>query len=141
MSGRDPFSDLIAPFSRRGVDLGLDRLRRALAELGHPERHFQAVQVAGTNGKGSICSFVESGLRSAGIRCGLYSSPHLVSWTERIRFDASPMLAKASTSRRGCTVVASSRPPRPTSSTASSTSASAKARKAAAVTSSKGVRS
>ncbi|MFM7634124.1 MAG: bifunctional folylpolyglutamate synthase/dihydrofolate synthase [Cyanobacteriota bacterium] len=89
----DSFADLIAPFSRRGVDLGLDRLRRALAELGHPERHFQAVQVAGTNGKGSICSFVESGLRAAGIRCGLYSSPHLVSWTERIRLDASPMAA------------------------------------------------
>ncbi|MFM7549111.1 MAG: bifunctional folylpolyglutamate synthase/dihydrofolate synthase [Cyanobacteriota bacterium] len=89
----DSFADLIAPFSRRGVDLGLDRLRRALAELGHPERRFQAVQVAGTNGKGSICSFVESGLRSAGIRCGLYSSPHLVSWTERIRLDASPMAA------------------------------------------------
>jgi len=49
--------------------------------------------VAGTNGKGSICSFVESGLKAAGIRCGLYSSPHLVSWTERIRLDASPMAA------------------------------------------------
>ena len=48
----DNFADLIEPFSRRGVDLGLDRLQAALAELGNPERRFAAVQVAGTNGKG-----------------------------------------------------------------------------------------
>ena len=41
----DPFADLIEPFSRRGVDLGLERLQAALAELGHPERRFAAVQV------------------------------------------------------------------------------------------------
>lgn len=64
-----------------------------MAELGHPERRFSAVQVAGTNGKGSICTFVEAGLRAAGIRCGLYTSPHLVSWTERIRINASPIAA------------------------------------------------
>ncbi|MEO1002719.1 MAG: bifunctional folylpolyglutamate synthase/dihydrofolate synthase [Cyanobacteria bacterium J06638_7] len=81
----DPFADLIEPFSRRGVDLGLDRLQAALADLGHPERQFAAVQVAGTNGKGSICTLVHQALLAAGIRAGLYSSPHLVSWTERIR--------------------------------------------------------
>ena len=51
------------------------------------------MQVAGTNGKGSICTFVEAGLCAAGIRCGLYTSPHLVSWTERIRINASPIAA------------------------------------------------
>jgi dihydrofolate synthase/folylpolyglutamate synthase len=51
------------------------------------------VQVAGTNGKGSICTFLEAGLKAAGIRCGLYTSPHLVSWTERIRIDSSPIAA------------------------------------------------
>ncbi len=51
------------------------------------------MQVAGTNGKGSICTFVEAGLKAAGIRCGLYTSPHLVSWTERIRIDATPIAA------------------------------------------------
>ena len=81
----DPFADLIEPFSRRGVDLGLDRLRAALAELGHPERRFQAVQVAGTNGKGSIATLVHSALGVAGIHAGLYTSPHLVHWCERIR--------------------------------------------------------
>jgi len=81
----DPFADLIAPFSRRGVDLGLERLRSALAELGHPERRFAAVQVAGTNGKGSISTMLERIASAAGIRVGLYTSPHLLSWCERIR--------------------------------------------------------
>lgn len=81
----DRFADLIEPFSRRGVNLGLDRLQAALAELGHPERRFAAVQVAGTNGKGSICTLVHQALLACGIRAGLYTSPHLVSWTERIR--------------------------------------------------------
>ena len=85
MSGHDRFSDLIAPFSRRGVDLGLERLQAALAELGHPERRFAAVQVAGTNGKGSISTMLERITAAAGVRCGLYTSPHLLSWCERIR--------------------------------------------------------
>jgi len=87
----DSFADLIEPFSRRGVDLGLGRLQAALAELGHPERRFAAVQVAGTNGKGSICTLVHSSLLAAGIPAGLYTSPHLVSWTERIRLRAEPI--------------------------------------------------
>jgi dihydrofolate synthase/folylpolyglutamate synthase len=81
----DPFSDLIAPFSRRGVDLGLERLQAALTELGHPERRFAAIQVAGTNGKGSISTMLHAIATAAGIRCGLYTSPHLLSWCERIR--------------------------------------------------------
>jgi dihydrofolate synthase/folylpolyglutamate synthase len=81
----DPFADLIAPFSRRGIDLGLERLQEALAELGHPERRFAAVQVAGTNGKGSISTMLERIASAAGIRTGLYTSPHLLSWCERIR--------------------------------------------------------
>ena len=85
MPGPDPFGDLIAPFSRRGVDLGLERLQAALAELGQPERRFAAVQVAGTNGKGSISTMLERIATAAGIRCGLYTSPHLLSWCERIR--------------------------------------------------------
>ena len=90
-TGPDPFADLIEPFSRRGVDLGLDRLQAALAELGHPERQFASVQVAGTNGKGSIATLVHSSLLAAGINAGLYTSPHLVSWCERIRIGTSPI--------------------------------------------------
>ena len=85
MPDTDPFSGLIAPFSRRGIDLGLERLQSALAELGHPERRFAAVQVAGTNGKGSISTMVHAIAAAAGIRTGLYTSPHLLSWCERIR--------------------------------------------------------
>ncbi len=94
-SGPDPFADLIEPFSRRGVDLGLDRLEAALTELGHPEHRFAAVQVAGTNGKGSICTLVHQALLASGIRAGLYTSPHLVSWTERIRLGDAPITAPA----------------------------------------------
>lgn len=79
--------DLLEPFARRGVDLGLERLRGALAEAGHPERRFAAVQVAGTNGKGSICTFLHAILRAAGVHCATYRSPHLVSWCERIQID------------------------------------------------------
>lgn len=79
--------DLLEPFARRGIDLGLQRLQAALAEGGHPERRFPAVQVAGTNGKGSICSFLHAILRSAGLHCGTYRSPHLLSWCERLQLD------------------------------------------------------
>jgi dihydrofolate synthase/folylpolyglutamate synthase len=77
--------DLLEPFAQRGVDLNLERLQRALATGGNPERRFTAVQVAGTNGKGSIVAMLGSILRSAGLRCGVYTSPHLVSWCERIQ--------------------------------------------------------
>ncbi|MFS6825959.1 hypothetical protein [Cyanobium sp. ATX-6F1] len=73
------------------MDLGLERLQGALAELGHPERRFMAVQVAGTNGKGSICTLVHAALLAAGHSCGLYTSPHLLSWCERIRLGAEPI--------------------------------------------------
>lgn len=68
-----------------GVELGLPRVRRALAQLGDPQRRFAAVQIAGTNGKGSTAAMAESILRAAGVRTGLYTSPHLARFTERIR--------------------------------------------------------
>jgi len=67
------------------VVLGLDRMRAALEELGHPELRVPAVHVAGTNGKGSTCAMVDAVLRAAGYRVGLYTSPHLVRFNERIR--------------------------------------------------------
>jgi dihydrofolate synthase/folylpolyglutamate synthase len=79
--------DLLEPFASRGMDLGLRRLEGALAAGGHPERRFRAVQVAGTNGKGSIATFLHAILRAAGLRCGIYRSPHLVSWCERIQLN------------------------------------------------------
>ncbi len=71
--------------------LGLDRIRAVLAALGNPERAFRVVHVAGTNGKGSTCAMIEAGLRAAGIRTGLFTSPHLIEPTERIQIDGIPV--------------------------------------------------
>ncbi len=68
-----------------GVEMGLDRVRRALARLGDPQRRYPTVQIAGTNGKGSTAAMAEAILRAAGLRTGLYTSPHLARFTERIR--------------------------------------------------------
>ncbi len=71
----------------RTVKLGLERIRDLLATLGNPQRSFRTVHIAGTNGKGSVAAMVASALRAAGHRTGLYTSPHLVEPTERIRVD------------------------------------------------------
>jgi dihydrofolate synthase/folylpolyglutamate synthase len=63
-------------------------MQAALADGGHPEWRFAAVQVAGTNGKGSIATQLHCILLAAGWRCGIYRSPHLVSWCERIQLEA-----------------------------------------------------
>ncbi len=71
--------------------LELKRVELLLAELGSPHRAGRFVHVAGTNGKGSTCAMIESGLRAAGLRTGLYTSPHLSEPTERIRIDGAPV--------------------------------------------------
>jgi dihydrofolate synthase / folylpolyglutamate synthase len=73
----------------QGVLLGLERIRLALQRLGSPERRVPAVHIAGTNGKGSVAAMTDSILRRAGVRTGLFTSPHLVRFTERIRIDGS----------------------------------------------------
>lgn len=70
---------------RRRDKLGLDGTRALLASLGDPQQHWPAVHVAGTNGKGSVCALIERVLRAAGRTTGLYTSPHLVDFRERIR--------------------------------------------------------
>jgi dihydrofolate synthase/folylpolyglutamate synthase len=67
------------------IKLGLANIERLLAALAHPERAYPAVQIAGTNGKGSTAAMLECICRASGVRAGLYTSPHLVSITERIR--------------------------------------------------------
>src|SRR5260370_26193424 len=64
---------------------GLDRLTQLLKALGDPQRNGRFVHVAGTNGKGSTSAMIEAGLRAAGVRTGLYTSPHLIEPTERIQ--------------------------------------------------------
>jgi len=71
----------------RGVSLGLGRMRRFAAALGDPQNAVPCLHVAGTNGKGSVSAMLESILRAAGWRTGLYTSPHLVRLGERIQVD------------------------------------------------------
>jgi dihydrofolate synthase/folylpolyglutamate synthase len=72
---------------RFGIKLGLENIRALLSLLGDPQRDLKAVHVTGTNGKGSVCAYVEAALRAAGHRVGLYTSPHLIRFNERIRVD------------------------------------------------------
>jgi dihydrofolate synthase/folylpolyglutamate synthase len=74
-----------------GVKLGLDRMFAALALLGDPHLCAPVLHVAGTNGKGSTCAFAAAALQAAGLRVGLYTSPHLVHFCERIRIDGAPI--------------------------------------------------
>jgi dihydrofolate synthase/folylpolyglutamate synthase len=67
------------------IKLGLENVARLLRHLGNPQNSFPAVQIAGTNGKGSTAAMLESICLAAGLRAGLYTSPHLVSITERVR--------------------------------------------------------
>jgi dihydrofolate synthase/folylpolyglutamate synthase len=73
--------------------LGLDRIREVLKAFGRPQDRLRFVHVAGTNGKGSTCAMIESALRAAGLRTGLFTSPHLAEPTERIRIGGVPVSA------------------------------------------------
>jgi dihydrofolate synthase/folylpolyglutamate synthase len=75
-----------------GVRLGLDGMLEACRAAGHPERVFEVVHVAGTNGKGSVSAMVASIARASGARTGLYTSPHLGRFAERIQIDGQPIL-------------------------------------------------
>ena len=79
-------------FSRTagGIKWGLETTRELLAGVDDPHRHFHSVHIGGTNGKGSVAALTDSALRAAGRRVGLYTSPHLVSFAERIRIDGVP---------------------------------------------------
>lgn len=74
-----------AGFSGDAYKPGLDAMISYAAFLGHPERRFRSIHVAGTNGKGSVCSMLAAALAASGLRVGLYTSPHLVDFRERIK--------------------------------------------------------
>ena len=75
-----------------GVRWGLDRTEKLLAGVGNPHRLFRSIHIAGTNGKGSTAALCDAALRAEGrLRIGLYTSPHLVSFNERIRVDGVPV--------------------------------------------------
>lgn len=72
---------------KHGIKLGLDKTERILSVIGDPHRRLRAVHVAGTNGKGSTAAMTASILRAYGFKVGLFTSPHLVSFTERMTID------------------------------------------------------
>jgi len=76
------------------MKLGLENIGKLLTALGNPEKNFLKVQVAGTNGKGSTCAFLDSICVLAGIKTGLYTSPHLISITERIKINGQDLSEK-----------------------------------------------
>ena len=69
------------------MKLGLENIRKLLKALGNPQNAYKKVQVAGTNGKGSVCAFLDSICLQAKIHTGRYTSPHLISITERVKID------------------------------------------------------
>lgn len=87
-----PSADVILQkYGRFGVNLGLSRIQALLQTLGNPQLRVPIVHVAGTNGKGSVCAYVSQVLSHAGYRVGRYTSPHLVSWRERICINQQPI--------------------------------------------------
>ena len=77
--------DKIHEFSRFGSVLGLERISALLEKLGNPQEGMRAIHVAGTNGKGSVCKYLECGLAACGYNVGLYTSPYIECFNERIR--------------------------------------------------------
>ena len=83
--------EFLLGLKRRGVALGLDRMRRFAEMLGNPQDAVPCIHISGTNGKGSVAAMIESILRTAGWRTGLYTSPHLVRLGERVQVDRRPL--------------------------------------------------
>ena len=94
MSRLANLSELIPSFQSRGINLSLSRIESTIHRMGNPCKAIPAIQVIGTNGKGSIASFLESCLTNAGIKVGCTVSPHLINWCERIRINGETICQK-----------------------------------------------
>lgn len=79
--------DRIHEFNRFGMVLGLDRMEELLRRLGNPQDDLKVIHVAGTNGKGSVSKYLEEGLSACGYKMGIYTSPYIETFNERIRYD------------------------------------------------------
>jgi dihydrofolate synthase / folylpolyglutamate synthase len=96
-----------------GIKLGLENVRRLLDALGNPHRQLACIHVAGTNGKGSVSAMLDAVARAAGLRTGLFTSPHLVRFNERIQISGQPItnhevlaglsVIREAIARSGCT--------------------------------------
>ncbi len=86
-----PILDKLFSLQRLGIKVGLDHTIQLLNRCGNPHNKLKTIHLAGTNGKGSTAAILQSILRTAGLKVGLYTSPHLVSFNERIRVNGSPI--------------------------------------------------
>jgi dihydrofolate synthase / folylpolyglutamate synthase len=94
MTQKDPYNECLEKmygFRRFGIILGLSAIRNILKALGNPQNRFSTIHIAGTNGKGSVAATLSAVLKSAGYRVGLFTSPHLVRFNERICIDSTPI--------------------------------------------------
>ena len=87
MTGRSPALDYLFSLERFGIKFGLENIRTIVKTLGQPDRAFDSVHIAGTNGKGSVTAMVDAALRAAGHRSARFTSPHLIDLTERFVID------------------------------------------------------
>ena len=92
--------DRIHEFNRFGMVLGLDRMEELLRRLGNPQDDLKVIHVAGTNGKGSVSKYLEEGLSACGYKMGLYTSPYIETFNERIRYDGADISCILRTGRR-----------------------------------------
>jgi dihydrofolate synthase/folylpolyglutamate synthase len=90
--------DFLFSLHRFGIKPGLERIESLLESLGNPHESINCIHVAGTNGKGSVCSLLAAILQSAGYKVGLYTSPHIRAFNERIRINGS-MISDADIAR------------------------------------------
>src|SRR5512142_3271761 len=86
-AGYAPVQDYLFGLKAGGLKFGVDRMRVFVEALGHPERRYPVIHVAGTNGKGSVSALLDAILHAAGWRTGRYTSPHLVKLGERVQVD------------------------------------------------------
>ena len=87
--------DYLFSLQKFGIKLGLTNITKLLSLLGNPHTSLNCIHVAGTNGKGSTCAFLQSIFKHAGYQAGLYTSPHLIDFTERIRINDACIPRKA----------------------------------------------
>ena len=99
----DGLTDWLFARTAGGIKWGLDTTRALLAGGGDPHRRFRSLLIGGTNGKGSVAALCDSALRARGRgRVGLYTSPHLISFTERIRIDGIPIAEERVVAATSC---------------------------------------
>jgi dihydrofolate synthase/folylpolyglutamate synthase len=83
--------DHLFSLNTRGIKYDIDRIRSAAELCGNPQNSFKSFHIAGTNGKGSVCSYIESAVREAGYRTALYTSPHIIDFEERFIINGKPI--------------------------------------------------